>query len=80
MKRIGEHWDEYARKIVPPGASVVQVTETRRAFYAGSICLMNEILTVISSGPEPTDDDIAALSSLKDELDAFHRDIKEGRA
>jgi len=48
--RIQESFDSYRREVIPPDASLVQVTECRRAFFAGAQA-MRAILTNAPEGP-----------------------------
>jgi hypothetical protein len=74
-------WEEYARRVMLPSRpGRVQVQETRRAFYAGAAAFLSAILGGLTGDKEPTAEDLAALGALKAELDAFARDVEEGRA
>jgi hypothetical protein len=39
MKTVFQEWTNYLEKIVPQGASDLQIEEIRRAFYAGALAL-----------------------------------------
>ena len=39
---IGEQWESFRKEYVPADAGPVQVTETRRAFYAGAAASLAE--------------------------------------
>jgi hypothetical protein len=71
-------WLEYAKAIfTEPPYSVNQVSETKRAFYAGVQFLLHHIITLESD--EYTDDDFMEhMTVLKKELDQFCRDVIEG--
>jgi hypothetical protein len=71
-----ECWMDYRNKIVPINAPTVQVTETKRAFYAG-FAYMHGILTGLSDLPD--DDGVAILESVTQELLDFAKGIAEGR-
>jgi hypothetical protein len=37
MHTIKEHWEDYKTKVIPENASRGQLTECKRAFYAGAL-------------------------------------------
>jgi len=76
MRTIREKWESYLARVVPPGASPTQVTETRRAFYGGALSLLDIVRQL------PADDDagVAELQALYDECRAFHKQVVEGEA
>lgn len=82
MKRstMLEAWTGYRRKVIPISAGPAQVTETRRAFYAGAQALMGEIMAGLDPGPDATASDLEFLADISRELEVFGRDVLEGRA
>ena len=78
--RIEEKWHSYRRDVIPDGAPEVQLTECRRAFYAGAAGLMNLVVGGMSDEPEPTQADLDMMDELKAELDAFGRAVRSGEA
>lgn len=82
MKRqlMAEQWDSFARQIIPPGAPAVQRQEMRRAFYAGAQAILYGILTNLAPEHDPTPEDLQALENVAEELRAFAKHVKEGRA
>lgn len=80
MKLLAEQWSSYVERVLLPEASVVQVVECRRAFYAGAEGMMRSILRELDPGSEPTDRDLAKMDSLEAELRDFAKDVAEGRA
>ena len=46
LKNVRSLWEDYRTKCVPGNASVVQLTETKRAFYAGVTALLTELWKV----------------------------------
>jgi hypothetical protein len=77
---IAAVWDDYRVVVMPPDAPSVQVTECRRAFYAGAQSLLSAILASLSPGDEPAAADEEYLEAVHDELLRFRADLKEGRA
>lgn len=67
---FASEWEEYAQ-IIPPHAPAVQRVESRRAFYAGAICLLGYVMTRLSPGKDPTADDLEFMARLDAELQAF---------
>lgn len=73
-------WESFERAAVPANASVTQRQDMRRAFYAGALATLNEIMRRTDDNDEPSDADVAALEAYYDELMQFGRDVAEGRA
>lgn len=81
MIGLGEIWTQYEKSLLDPAnAGAVQRRETRRAFYAGAQALLGLLMTELTPGIEPTDDDLKRLDSINDELKRFALDISEGKA
>lgn len=74
-------WKDYALRVLPADVSLVQLRETRRAFYAGAQALFGEICGRFDSvADEVTQADIRFMDGLKAELDGFKQAVLEGRA
>ena len=75
MNTIKDEWNNYKDAIVPGDAGIIQVNETRKAFYAG----VKSTLEFIHGLDEYTDDAAEALfESWCDEVMAFaERVLKE---
>lgn len=71
-------WLGYRREVIPPDAPEVQVTESRRAFYAGAGALFSLLLVVLDPGEEPTEHDLDRVTGLYDELKEFNRAVARG--
>ena len=78
--RVADLWQSYADRVLPRNASWVQRQETRRAFYAGAHALFVGIVNGLTEGPEPQEEDLRALDDLRDEFEAFARDVAAGKA
>jgi len=70
-KTIAAGWEAYRQRVVPAGASKVQIEETRNGFYAGAWHLLSSVMAGLSDGSEPEPEDIALLDSIHAELVAF---------
>lgn len=80
MKLIESAWRDYAANVIPLEAPRIQVTESRRAFYAGARSLLGSMVKVLGPGQEPTPSDVAIMDSIQKELDQFLEDIQSGKA
>lgn len=78
--RIGASWREYRTRVIPLEAPPIQATECRRAFYAGAQALLGILLAVMEPGTEPTTADLRTMDEIADELTAFSRAVRDGRA
>ena len=65
MRGIQVLWNNYRNKVVPSGAGPVQLEETKRAFFAGTLSLMDGIAEL------PEDQAIAMLGLAKEYLTGF---------
>lgn len=65
-------WDSFRAAVLPVNAHPTQVSEMRKAFYAGAHDLLNEILRSLEHGdPDATEGDLAFMDSVHNELLAF---------
>lgn len=79
-KLIDAGWRSYAEHVLPAGASKVQTQETKRAFYAGAVHLFGALGMFIGLGDVSEDAGLAIMESVDEEIKAFLRDVKSGRA
>lgn len=63
-------WDEYQRIVMSPHAEHLQVTQTRRAFYAGAIAYARRIHNYVA-GEEDSDAALRSVNALSAELNEF---------
>lgn len=75
QKVIEAAWLDYRAKVVPPGASPVQVSETRKAFYSGAGTLIESLMKVLGPGGDATESDLLIMNGIQEELDEFIRDV-----
>lgn len=74
-KLIEAGWHAYRTLLVPASAGVVQVEETRLAFFAGAQHLFGSINSIMEDGEEPTDKDLKRMDQINEELAAFADDL-----
>ena len=80
MTGIAKEWASYREAVMSPDAPPIQVQENRRAFYAGAQAYLSLVMRLMDPGSEPTDADMVFMGRLAEELQAFARDVAEGRA
>lgn len=79
--RLKESFNDFRAKVIPASAPAMQVTEMRRAFYAGAqsiICMLLDSLDDTTG--EATGDDLKIMQDFQDEMRQFGEDVKAGRA
>lgn len=78
LGKFDVEWQNYRKLAVPPNAGVAQVSETKRAFFAGA----SSVITILAgswdpSKTEPTDEDTKSLENVWKELDEFFEQDKK---
>lgn len=74
---VKEKWDSYAAACVPTPPGTTQYEETRKAFYAAGVAIMDAVeRTGESDMPEAVG--LAFLNSISEELRGFVNEIKTG--
>lgn len=79
VKVIEAAWLDYLEKVIPPAASRVQVTESKKAFYAGAGCLLKSICNILGPGQDATESDLTIMDGIAEELRQFVLDMGQGR-
>ena len=79
-RSLADEWREFERAVMPKGAPQVQRVEMRRAWYAGAAMMFSLMTGGLDADSEPTDLDVAYLSSLHREIAAFSDDLGRGKA
>lgn len=79
MKTVKAEWEEYARLVLPADAPPVQITETRRAFYAGAWSMLMQS-SELGDDSVSEEQGVIALEWWRREIEAFHRAVQDGRA
>jgi len=77
MNTIGEKWETFEKLVVPNGAPAIQRQEMRRAFYAGAEAMFSLQCGIADHSEEAA---YAMLDMLKEEMQLFASDVREGRA
>lgn len=68
---VAESFETYRAQVLPAEASDVQVTECRRAFYAGAYFLLMNVAHNIGDESTSEEDGIVELEKLKAECETF---------
>lgn len=63
--------------VLPPNCSEVQITEMRKAFFAGAQHLFASLMGILEPGSEPTEKDLNRMSLIDTELRDFVNELKE---
>lgn len=79
MKVVETAWLDYRTKIIPPNAPPIQVSESKKAFYAGAGTLLDSIMNILGPGQEPTESDLLIMDGIAEELRQYVRDVAAGR-
>jgi hypothetical protein len=77
---IASGWRSYAEHVLPAGAPKVQTQETKRAFYAGAGILFDALTNAVGPDTVSEDDGMEIMRAVDQEIQAFLRDVKNGRA
>ena len=77
---IAGQWQSLADLIFAPNTPAIQVTECRRAFYAGAKAFMRLQMSDLDPDLTVSEADIDRMSGWADELDAFGEAVEEGLA
>jgi hypothetical protein len=80
MKRLEAKWLSYRTVVIPKDAGELQVRESRRAFYAGAGALLETILGFLGSGDEPSEQELASMDQIANEIREFNEQVKRGAA
>lgn len=60
--------------LIPINADPVQVTEMRKAFYAGGYGLLTMLMSIMSPDAEPVEQDMKKMDAIHDEFLAFAKE------
>lgn len=75
-KIIQGGWLGYRLCVMPQTASEIQVSETRKAFFAGAQHLFASIMSILDPGSEPTEKDLQRMTLIHTELEAFEKELR----
>jgi len=74
---IKEFWEDYANEVIPKDAGQNQITECRRAFYAGAHAMDLIYLSTLRQDVNPGDA-VKIIQDAKDELVDFRNKVGDG--
>lgn len=72
---IAEAWEKFHRQVLPATAPAAQHDGMRYAFYAGAYDLFRTLMAILDPGTEPTARDLAQMTALDDELEAWRAEV-----
>jgi biotin synthase-like enzyme len=73
--RLKAEWEIF-KKIIPAGASEHQINDMQSAFYSGATVLLGLIMTGLTEGEEPKEEDLQMMDDLQTELEEFNGLLK----
>lgn len=79
-QHLNREWLTYRNGVIPRDAPSVQLTESRRAFYAGAWAFYQLLMNRLEERHEETPADMAFMAALDAELRAFNDAVKAGTA
>lgn len=80
MRIIESEWETFKYAVGLADAPPQQLTEMRRAFYAGATMLFSQIMAGLEAGKEPTEGDLTRMSAIQNEMAEFNNRVKRGEA
>ena len=80
--QLAAAWERYQSMVISAGAPAVQITESKRCFYAGSHALLQIIMGFLEEtvDDEPTNTELGKMDRLHQEIRDFQKDVAQGRA
>lgn len=76
-KLIELEWLSFVKAVMPPNASDVQISEMRKAFFAGAQHLFGSIMSILEPDAEPTEKDLERMTLIDIELKEFVKQLRE---
>lgn len=70
MRTLASEWVEFSKGI-PSDASKDQLEDMQTAFYGGATSLLDLILTQLTPGSEPEQEDLDMMTRLHEELENY---------
>ena len=80
MKLLETEWTNYRIAVIPKDAPSVQLSESRRAFYAGAWALYTLLMDSLEPGTDETPPDLSLMASLDREMREFQVRVATGAA
>lgn len=78
LQIVNALWESYRKQVIPPEAGVVQLIESKRAFFSGVYSGLQTLSTISVNIPE--DVAVTYLDRIKQECLAFSELVKQGKA
>lgn len=75
-KLVEGGWQALRVAAVADNAPPEQLTDMRMAFFAGASHLFSAIMACLDGGREPTEDDLARMSAIHEELAGFAAELQ----
>lgn len=80
LRSVAAMWVLYRTRVLAVNAPPIQVSECRRAFYAGVQSILLDGLLGIGDDSVSEEQGVAHLDSLHKECEQFSRDVMAGKA
>jgi hypothetical protein len=80
MKLLETEWIGFRNAAIPKDAGSTQLTEMRRAFFAGAWAIYSLMMNSLEPDKEPTDGDLRMMAALDAEMREFASRVKKGWA
>lgn len=74
---IAQEWELFAKMVVPPGATPTQISETKKAFYAGYTAAILTVLESFRSGTTPEEAGAALVARMVEAQEFTEGQIKD---
>ncbi len=79
MNHIKKNWERYLEEVLPSDAPLIQLIETRRAFYSGAASLFTMMVDQTKQAGITEEQGIDYLAELNAEIVQFGIDLLDGR-
>jgi biotin synthase-like enzyme len=73
--RLRDEWEIF-KKIIPAGAGERQINDMQSAFYCGATVLLSLIMSGLTPGEDPKEEDLQMMDDLQTELEEFNGLLK----
>lgn len=80
LNTIAQQYEQLVKAAMPPGASDIQRSESKRMFYAGAGAVLNMMLYTIAHPNISEAAGVQMIDGLHKEVAAFMREVQAGRA
>lgn len=80
LNTVSHHYELLLKAAMPPGASEIQLRESKRMFYAGAGAVLNMLLHSIAAPDVSEAAGVQMIDGLHKEVAAFMREVVAGRA